>query len=117
MIRELIFMAVCFGIFLAIAISIKLFKYVTRLENEKYGKPYVVGYTLTGEKMDDPFPYTKFGHAILRARNGDDAREKVLTKLLKKAYLKSQIKINRVSEDGDRAQRYWSLGSETRLLE
>ena len=85
MIGELIFIIVCVGVLLAIGIAIKLFKHVTRLENETYGKPYIVGFTLTGEKLGD-HQYIKFGSVVLRARNADDAREKTMAKLFKRAY-------------------------------
>lgn len=117
MIGILIFAAVLLGGYLAASTAFKIFKRVTRLEHEKCGKPYIVGFTLTGEKLGER-QYMKFGSVVLRATNPDDAREKALVKLFKRAYLKSQIEIDRVTEqDGDRAERYWNLGSEARMLD
>jgi len=117
MIGILIFAAVLLGGSLAAVIAFKIFKRVVRLENEKYGKPYIVGYSLIGEKLGEQ-QYMKFGGVVLRAANPDDAREKAVARLFKRAYLKSQIVIDRVTEqDGDRVERYWSLGSEVRALD
>lgn len=107
------------GIFLAavtiIALAVKAFIYKKRLENEKYGNPFVVSFILKGETEY----CNKFSHAILRAKNKDDARERTVAKLLKRAYLKSQIEITSIyeSDNKESGDRYWTLGSEVRLPE